>query len=294
MSFLYDLTHNINPYKRKKYRSRKEKRDSLVIKNYPLIDSERERASAFTSKGSITLEAAIVVPIFFFGILCLAYLLEMMALQMTMRNALYSVGREAAQQAYVGTVLTAGELQEQVIHNIGRERLERSIIAGGSTGIDCGKTKCNWNTKVMDLCVQYRVEIPILMFRIPSITCEETLRVKGWTGYAYGADDVAKKDTVYVTETGIVYHEDPNCTYLDMSIVAVDAEQVKKLRNESGGKYYPCESCEKAEKDTAIYYITCYGTRYHNSLECKKIQRTIYSITKDEAHGLGGCSKCVK
>lgn len=294
MSFLYDLTHNINPYKRKKYRSRKEKRDSLVIKNYPLIDSKRERASAFTSKGSITLEAAIVVPIFFFAILCLAYLLEMMALQMTVRNALYSAGREVAQQAYVGTILSAGELEERIIHNIGKDRLDGSVIAGGSTGIDCSKTTCNWNTRVMDLCVQYRVEIPILMFRISPINCEETLRVKGWTGYAYGAEDLSQKETVYVTETGIVYHKDPNCTYLDMSIVAVDTEQIKNLRNESGGKYYPCESCEKAEENTVNCYITRYGTRYHKSLNCKKIQRTIYAITKEEAHGLGGCSKCVK
>ena len=294
MSFLYNLTHKTNPYEQNIFKSRKEKRDSLVIKEYPLIDSIRERASAFTSKGSITLEAAIVVPIFFFGILCLAYLLEMMALQMTMRNALYSVGREAAKQAYVGTFLSSGEMEDKIVDNIGRDRLERSVIAGGANGIDCSKTKCNWSTKVIELCVQYKVEIPVLMFRISPINCDETLRVKGWTGYAYGADDVTPKDMVYVTETGIVYHKDPNCTYLDMSISAVNAEQIENLRNDSGGKYYPCESCEKAEKDTAIYYITCYGTRYHNSLECKKIQRTIYSITKDEAHGLGGCSKCVK
>ena len=293
MSFLYNLTHNINPHKQNIFKSRKEKRDSLVIKDYPLINSIRERASAFTSKGSITLEAAIVVPIFFFAILCLAYLLEMMALQVTMRNALYSSGREAAKQAYAGTILSDGELEQRIVDNIGRDRLERSVIAGGASGIDCSTT-CNWSTKVMELHVQYKVEIPILMFRIRPINCEESLRVKGWTGYAYGANDVTKKDMVYVTETGIVYHEDSNCTYLDMSVSAVNAEQIEDLRNESGGKYYPCESCEKIGEDVAICYITLYGTRYHKSLECKKIQRTIYAITIDEAYGLGGCSKCVK
>ena len=294
MSFLTNLTQHKNPYKEKFYKKRKEKIDSLVIKKTPLIHSIRERASVFTSKGSLTVEAALVVPIFFFAMLCLAYLLEMMAIQMCVRNALYSAGREVAQNAYVGTVVSSGELEQKIVQNIGSERLEHSIIAGGAKGINCNKTTSNRMTNVINLCVQYKVEIPILMFRLSPITCEERLRMKGWTGYDFGANDVTKRDAVYVTETGIVYHMDPECTYLDMSVSAVNEEQIAELRNASGAIYYPCSSCEKKEESSGIYYITLYGTRYHTSLTCKKIDRTIYSITRDEARGLGGCSKCVK
>lgn len=295
MSFHYNLTHNINPHKRNVYYDRKENKDSLItIRNTPLIVDKEERTSAFTSKGSLTLEAAIVVPIFFFAMLCLAYLLEMMAIQTTVRNALYSVGKEAAQQAYTGAVLTDGELEQRIVENIGIDRLEQSVVSGGASGMDCKETKSNWSTGVMDLHVQYQVEIPILMFRITPVTCEETLRIKGWTGYSWALEDEVEKDTVYVTDTGIVYHRDAHCTYLDMSVRAVHAESIEELRNQSGGIYYACESCGKDETDSTIRYITDYGTRYHTSLECKKIQRNVYAISIDEAYGLGGCSKCVK
>lgn len=287
MSFLYILTHIINPHKQKII-NRKEKQDSLmVIKN-------KERACAFTSKGSITLEAAIVVPIFFFAILSLAYLLEIMAIQTTMYNALCSVAKELAKQAYVETSVTPSEVEQRIVANIGTDRLNQSIIFGGVNGVDCGDSVFNRHTGVMDLSVQYKIEIPILMFRITPISCEETIRVKGWTGYFTGMSDGVKEDTVYVTETGLVYHRDASCTYLDMSIHPVHAEEIEKIRNQSGGKYYACESCGTKNADSAIYYITDYGTRYHTSLQCKKIQRNVYAISIEETYGLGGCSKCVK
>ena len=288
MSFLYNLTQNIN-------HNRKEEKDSLVIKTYtPVIDNNNERTSSFASKGSLTLEAAVVVPIFFFAILCLAYLLEMMAIQTSVRNALYSVGREAAEQVYSGNLLTTGELERRMIENIGAERVEQSIIAGGVTGIDCSKSRCNWSTGVWKVCAQYRVEIPVFMFRITPITCEETLRVKGWTGYVSSIKDETGQETVYVTDTGIVYHQDADCTYLDMSIRSVHVDEIEALRNQSGGKYYAGESCGKEENDREVRYLTDYGTRYHTSLDCKKIKRNIYAISLNEAYGLGGCSKCVK
>lgn len=295
MSFPYNLTHNINPHKRNTYLFRKDKKDSLeTIQSTPHFVDKKERASAFTSRGSLTLEAAIVVPIFFFAMLCLAYLLEMMAIQTTLRNGLYSAGKEAAKEAYAGNFLTAGELEQQIIQNLGRDRLDKSIIVGGADGIDCRETKCHRTTGVMDLSVQYQVEIPILMFRIAPVTCKETLRVKGWTGYVATAGGVEKEELVYVTDAGIVYHKDARCTYLDMSVQSVQRDVVSELRNQSGGRYYPCESCGNAQTDSTLLYITMHGTRYHTSLECKKIKRNIYAISFDEAYGLGGCSKCVK
>ena len=286
MSFLSNIKYFCQPYILiKKLCTRKEKDSLLAI---------HERTSPFTSKGSITLEAAMTVPIFFFAMLCLVYLLEMMSIQTTVRNAIYSVGKEIAQQAYNSPVISTYGIEQHVIKNIGVEKLDKSIISGGSKGIDCKKSVSNWNTAVIDLSVKYQLDIPILMFRIPAISREETLRVKGWTGYAKGAEGAETQGVVYVTDYGLVYHKSKNCTYLELSVRAVSASDIEKLRNESGSKYYPCESCGGGVVTGGRVFITDYGNRYHTSLDCSKVKRNIYAVPLDEVYGLGGCSKCVR
>lgn len=295
MSFLEFHTHKTNIHEKTCLTDRKENLDSLTaIKNDPLNQHEKERASAFISRGSITLEAAVVVPIFFFAMLCLAYLLELMAIQTTIRNALYSTGKTLAQETYVSSLVTTQEIEAEVVNNIGREWLDKSIVEDGSAGIQCGNSICDMITGVMNLSAKYRVKIPIAMFGIAPISYEETLRVKMWNGSGSELYEHANEQLVYVTETGMVYHADQHCTYLDMSVHSVRREEVEEQRNESGAKYHACENCASNQNNSDIYYITDYGTRYHVSLDCKKIKRNIYAIPVEEAYGMGGCSKCVK
>ena len=112
------------------------------------------------------------------------------------------------------------------------------------------------NTGIMDLSLTYKVEIPVMMFRIPAITQEEYVRVKGWNGYAGNGFGNQNDETVYITDTGIVYHKDPDCTYLELSIKSVHKSDVEQLRNEDGGKYYPCESCMRKGFGKGNVYIT--------------------------------------
>lgn len=293
MSFQTKITHK-KPYKFTNRKSRKEKDFLTVNGNQSFFHTQSERASAFTSKGSLTLEAALVVPIFFLAILCFSYLFEMMAIQTAMRNALYSAGREVAQNAYVSPIVSAKELEQHIIENMGQERLRRSMIVGGAAGVDCGKTTSNWATAELDLSVCYDLEIPILMFRIPVISCEETIKVKGWNGYVASFSFPETETKVYITDYGIVYHKDMSCTYLELSVRGVKAEEVKDLRNQSGGRYYACSFCKHTPALGEMLYITDYGNRYHNSLECSRIKRNVYAVPLDEVFGLGGCSKCVK
>ncbi len=281
---------NISTYKINK--NRKEQ-DSLWAKHFHLIfHIKGERASAFTSKGSLSLEAALVIPIFFFAMLCLAFLLEMMALRVTMKNALYSVGKELSQQAYASPMISTPSIRKNIVDHIGEERLERSLIRGGVKGIDCSESVSDWKSAIMNLSVRYTMEVPILMFKVPAISCEETLRIKGWTGYV-DIGDTGGDDIVYITDYGTVYHEEMDCTYLEIAVRGILADTIKDARNDSGGKYYACEKCGK-ETHIGILYVANYGDRYHTTLNCTKIKRNIYAVLRKDVLERGGCSKCVK
>ena len=52
-----------------------------------------------------------MVPIFFFAVLSLVYLLEIMNVQTVMRSALHCAAKEIAEEAYVNPLLIRGKLE---------------------------------------------------------------------------------------------------------------------------------------------------------------------------------------
>lgn len=256
--------------------------------NIPHTNSER--ASVFPSvKASVTIEAALAVPVFFFAVVCIAYLLEIQAIQTTVRSGAQYACKKVAKEAYLLPVVMPGSLESDMVEAIGSERLNRSIIVGGSTGLDCHESRMSPKTAVLDFVVSYKVKIPILMFGIAPLSYRHEMKVKGWTGYEKTGFVNENEKTVYVTETGLVYHKNYRCTYLDLSIRMVDSGQISDLRNESQGKYKPCERCGGPGSSV---YITNTGDRYHGSLSCSGLKRSVYAIPITEALGKNACSRC--
>lgn len=263
----------------------------LPTRNTSLICSRR--ASAFTSKkGSITVEAAMAVPLFFFAVVCLLYLMEIMAVQTAVRSGLQYAGKRAAQEAYATVTCSPSAVKSDVVNAIGARRLERSIVAGGSSGIDCRASRISPITGIGELSVKYKIRIPVPAFHIAVIAFEDKMQVKVWNGYEKGGFGTKDEGIVYMTETGLVYHRDYHCTHLELSIRMVQSEEVKLLRNKSGGKYHVCERCGKGAGGGV--YITDTGDRYHSSLSCSGLKRTVYAVPVSEAAGKRACSKCGK
>lgn len=248
------------------------------------------RISASVSRrGSITVEAAMAVPVFFLAVVSLLYLMEIMAVQTSVRSGLQYAGKRAAEEAYALTV-TPAALENDVIHAVGADRLDRSIILGGSGGIQCDGSKFSPKTGIGELTAVYQVRLPIPMFKVPPLKYREEMRIKAWVGYEKPELDTDDDRIVYVTENGMVYHRDYHCTYLELSIHAVQSEEIGSLRNNSGGKYYPCEHCMR--HGGSGVYITDTGDRYHSSLSCSGLKRTIYAVPISEVVGKGACSRC--
>lgn len=243
-----------------------------------------------THKASITIEAAMAVPIFFLAVVCLLYLMEIMAIRTSVRSGLQYAGKIAAEEAYAMNVIMPSKIENDVVHAIGAERLERSIVLGGCRGIRCDESRISLRTGIGELTASYQIRIPVPIFKIPPVEYKEKIRIKTWSGYereGFGTDD---DETVYITETGLVYHKDYHCTYLELSIHMVASSELDGLRNSSGGRYYPCEHCMRSGGNGV--YVTDTGTRYHSSLSCSGLKRTIYAVPLSEAVGKRACSRC--
>lgn len=265
--------------------------DSAMTQSVSSFPRDEGRTSLLTSfSGSVSVEAALVTPIFFLGICCLCYLLEMMSLQSYVRGALHEVGRKIAKEVYVNPFVSPSQVEKQMVEHIGKERLNRSIVKGGSTGLDVSKTVVMPGSGMIQMHVKYRILLPISIFGSLTMECEDGFKIKGWNGYAKNGGFTQREDIVYITETGVVYHKDYHCTYLDLSIQMVSKGAVSSLRNENGEKYHACEICGGASSGNV--YITGQGNRYHSSLGCGGLKRKVYAVPVSEVLGKGACSRC--
>jgi len=285
------LKYKKNPKKIKETKVRKEKDLHMTLPPDKLYRTTfRERASAFTS-GSITIEASFALPLFFLAAVCVVYLLEIMAIQTAVRSGLHYAGKNTAQNMYSAVSLRPAEVETDMVAAIGADRLNRSIITGGSGGLHLEESYASAAGGIAVLTVSYEVSLPIPLFITGGITYRDEIRIKGWTGYARTGFTNESEETVYVTETGLVYHRDYHCTHLDLSIRMVTTQEVSELRNQSGGKYHACERCGSSSGEGAVY-ITNTGTRYHSQVGCSGLKRSVYAIPISEAIGKGACSRC--
>ena len=241
-------------------------------------------------RGSVTVEAAIAIPIFFLAVVAVLYLFEIMAIKTSVRTGLQYAGKKAAEESYLTKTLQPSAIENAVIQAVGTERLERSIVVDGSSGISCSKSRMSMKTGIGTLRASYKIRIPIPVFGIQPINCKESLKIKAWVGYEKEGLGNERDETVYVTATGLVYHKDYHCTHLDLSIHMVSASELSGKRNESGGKYYPCRQCHASGKGTV--YITDTGDSYHASVSCSGLKRTVYAVPLSEVIGKGACSRC--
>lgn len=270
--------------------NRKEGESDYTIKNLSCTKKKASVPASYqkTLQASVTVEAVVCIPLFLYAAVCLIWLIELRAIQLSVRSALGEAAREMTVELSEVPILIPARLEEKISELLGEERIEQSLI---TDGIHCEKSYIWGNTGIIELTAEYEVRLPFPQFAIPNLPYQEKMRVKAWNGYIKGGKtDFAIGTIVYITETGVVYHKDYRCNYLDLSVRNVNRADLENLRNKDGSKYYPCEFCSERTGETV--YITDYGNRYHSTTTCSGMKRKIYAVPLSEVKGKGACSKC--
>lgn len=254
---------------------------------------------------SMTVEAAFVLPFFLFAFLNLISIIEIYRLQSNMSAAMHSTAKEMASHGCeyealgggnVGTAEAAGltvYASNRIKNILGNEYLETSPILEGFSSISWLHSSVMGKDDCIDLVAIYKVKPSIAIIGFDDFYMYNRIRTRAWTGYDNanaGLSGDNSEEIVYITPEGEVYHRSRGCTYIKLSIAAVDLSFLENERNASGAKYYPCESCGYTEKSTV--FITNYGNRYHSTLRCSGLKRTVMAVPISQTGGRRECSKC--
>ncbi len=273
------------------------KLDSLLSKNNLKAGKEanKERVSSFIicqQKGSMTIEAALVLPIFLFAMFLIIMLSDALGLYMKIQGALHQNVKLAAQSAY-DQRLDSAAIYSQVLADIGEDYLLRAPMEGGSGGISFDGS-CVEDGDVIELVLAYRLQFPFDLIGVGTIPMKQGSTAHKWIGYGGffpAGENAGEEEYVYITPYGTVYHRSRECSHLKLSIREVTAKQIKDLRNTNGGKYKGCELCNGTLSSEHLY-VTEDGDRYHGSLTCSGLKRDIMAIPISEVGSRRPCSRC--
>ena len=260
----------------------------------------------FLERASMTVEAAVVLPLFLFFFINLLSVIEIYGLQTTIMSALRETGNELCVYAYAYDRVFQEEddegleafaeniafsylyVRQRVKELCGEEYLDRSPLVGGEKGLIYADSSVLQKDDCIDLVVSYKVAPVTILSGYSPGWFSNRYYARAWTGY-----DICKnnEEMVYVAEYARVYHKDPKCSHICLSIREVRREDVYEMRNAYGGKYTACEKCRDNGKDKI--YITGEGERYHTDPDCSGLKRTISRIPISDARSkYRACERC--
>lgn len=262
---------------------------------------------SITSEGSMTIEAALVIPIFLFAIMAILSFGEILRLQMKLDSAMQQCAKELAVYGYAGdalcgntvgevsfpaeTLFSEGYVRNQIISELGRDYLDASPMEGTGSLHFLG-SRIMEDDRIELRCAYYVTPFFSLSPKAGFLT-GTTAVARAFTGYdnLEGADAGEKEEYVYVTAEGTVYHRKRDCHYLDLSIEKAFADEIPGMRNADGSIYYACPLCGEANSGSVVF-ITDYGNRYHSDILCSGLRRTVEAIPISQVGARSPCKKC--
>ena len=284
-----------------KYHKRKEKFSPEHEKGRCVTGHPSGRRTFFPApslKASLTVEASLVLPLFFLVMIAIACLMNGYSASVRFSSAMSETAEEMAIAAYATEygeepTLLGAALSVAFAH--GRV-MSRADDRGATTGENFIHSEFMEIDDMIDLIMTYRMKLPAVSFKLPGTWYVQEAAVRAWTGRKGSGgtkpSDSGEEDdaTVYVTDYGEVYHTDSNCSHIRLNISSTDSTSVDNLRNVYGEKYHRCEKCGGG---SGTVFITTDGDRYHSSLGCSGLTRTAKTYTKKEAEQkYRPCSKC--
>lgn len=278
-----------------------------------------KRTFLFTHlNGSITIEAAIVLPLFVFCMVSIMYLINIIYIQTTLQMHLENMARTITSYSCITTgldvTLTDDEssLVEKIIFDSAgaiavetmfmtdeiKDFIDNTLIVDGSEGISFWGTSVTNTEQPLDICLSYKVRMPFIPSDSFSFDINQHCYFKAFNGRELYKNIFLRVNFVYVTKDGEVYHANKVCTYLGRF---TSLRNLTELQKEKPG-ILPCTFCKHQTNlisrptlgQSEYVYVTKELDVYHYVEACPSLQRNLIRLPLDEAAGAyTPCSRCV-
>lgn len=242
-------------------------------------------------KASIAIEAALIIPFFFIGMMSVISICIMMTFHMKLQRSLCKEAKYLSIICSDGRNIAISDIRQDILNDISMEYGSCWFIDGSIQGIDMSESRLD-NSEYVELKASY-VIVPFGsdILNIVSIPISQKCVMHVWCGYENGYESEMDQEYVYVTNNSEVYHRNRECSHIRIVIRRVSSEEIDSIRNNGGGRYYSCDICNSSLSDANLY-ITSDGNRYHNSVSCSGIKRTVRAIRLSNIEGRRPCSRC--
>ncbi len=266
-------------------------------KSVPPFASALCRLLAGRVSASLTVEAAMSLPLFLFFSVSLMQPMHWLDRQRKVQTAVESVGEELSMAQYLA------ESDEKNRWSDAAAGLFLRGKAGAYTeGIQIKKARAMDSDGLVCLEVTYKEKL--VFFSLPGIriTMNAASRRRPWIGLdgklktkgAGGGQDEADEKTVFVGAGMGRYHLYRDCHYISNQYEAIPAAAAGQKRNHSGSRYTPCSRCSGKEPMAETVYITPEGKHYHSDKACSAMASYVRTVLLQEVEHLGVCSYCAR
>lgn len=279
-------TNSFNHKEREKQTGKEGKSTKSKKNNIDKVRKDTKKRGAPKSalrSASLTLEAALVFPLFLFLLIGLMFFFRVLQVAHMTYGALEFTGSRLSLEIKEEETPFA-RMTGYFYGALAKEHFPFEYIKAGYGGIRWTTTELSG--EYVDLWIHYDCRMPVHLPGIRNIPITQRIKMKKWIGYENHFAEGEAGTWVYVTPNGSVYHTSKDCTHLRLSIHRVGKQEAVHSR------YRPCSICGDSPGMYGYYYVTDEGEKYHTKLGCSGLKRTLYMIKLSDVDGLKACSRC--
>ncbi|MCM1497076.1 MAG: pilus assembly protein [Clostridium sp.] len=247
------------------------------------------------NRGSATVEACLVIPLFLFFMLAVSKLMMILFAEAHIHQGLIEAAEYTAQYGYLESCLLKNSTQatQSVVNTailvkrfqdcIGEDFYVEKTIQGGRHGILLTVSSEEADDTIYVVQASYAAEITIPMLGRYQMSLNDCVKKKAFVGYndsGTGQEDIY----VYVTPNREAYHKRRDCSHLSI--------RVNRLDSTRKGGYEACSFCGKEDNDEGVIYVSQTGGVYHYRAGCSGLKRTVSRVRLSETGGLPACQRC--